>query len=72
MKIIPNITVQDADKDGQRIYYPPGIVVDLPKPAAQDLIERGFAVLPGQEEAVVEASGPSVTSESGAQITATE
>lgn len=69
MKIIPNITVQDIDKDGQRIYYPPGQTIDLPKQAAQDLIERGFASLPGQEDVAVEAYGPSVTSEDGPQIT---
>ncbi len=62
MKIIPNITVQGFDKSGQPITYPPFIEVNLAKDIAEDLINRGFAVLSKDAgELETPASGPSVT-----------
>lgn len=68
MKIIPNIYVTLNDKDGKRVSHPSGVEVDLPKPVAEDLLERGFATLPSDETAAPAATGPSVVSESGPQI----
>ncbi|MFZ6871156.1 hypothetical protein ACO0LF_03715 [Undibacterium sp. Di27W] len=45
MKIIPLITLQTTVND-QRVYIPPGEACDVSEDEADDLIERGFAVLP--------------------------
>lgn len=68
MKVIPLVTVQSDDKDGKHSYTPAGEVVDLAKPIAQDLLDRGFARLPN-DEAAAPVDAPSVTSEAGPQIT---
>lgn len=67
MKIIPNVTIQAADKDGQRIYHPAGTSVDLPKPAAEELVERGFATVPGQASEAP-ATGLGISTAGGPQV----
>lgn len=66
MKIVPLVTVQDTDKEGNRVFLPPNQEVDLPNEKAKDLLSRGFAVLPGDFAAAPLAGV--VSSEEGPQV----